>query len=176
MKKRLFLFLLFATAPLLASQDTLAVPTFLHTKVVLAPPLQTGEIVATAELDTQDNVLRFNSLSVTIGDKTISVSKRILECFLGPRLSSVELFSGPPDSPEDTKPGYFNITFKFESSSSESIYTMHDDRPTAWMIIREGVIEKFTKIQKRSETTFVHTDYDATTLKEIRQVTVNIEQ
>jgi hypothetical protein len=149
-----------------ASTDRVARATFFHTKLVLPAPHHTGELVAEGDYDSEHDVVRFRSLTAKIGSRTVEVPKRILDFFLGPRLTSLELYSGPPASPDSTEPSYFNVTFKYESYSYESLY-MPPDCPTAWIIIRDGVITGVSRVQERSGGGYDISDYDPATLKQI---------
>jgi hypothetical protein len=110
-----------------------------------------------------------------IGSQTINVPKRMLDFFLGPKPTSLELFCGPPALEGSKEPAYFKLTFKYRSFPHESIY-MPIARPTAWIIIRGGRLEELTTIEETSETDTTYTDFDPETLKEIRKSTGKISK
>jgi hypothetical protein len=166
MKRAIAFVFFFAPMRILASEDTVAPSTSIRAEVILPAPFAKGTIIAAASLNREENVLHFASLSATIGDLTVEVPKKVLDCFVGPRLGSVELLAGPPS---EGKPAYFILTFKYGSFPAEGVYVNSDDRPTGRIAIRDGRVSGFTKIEKVTESTLLHTDYDASTLKEIRK-------
>jgi hypothetical protein len=149
-----------------AATDRVAIPTYFHTKLALPAPHLTGEIIAESDYDSEHDLVRIRTLTVKLGSRTVEVPKRILDLFLGPRLTSLELHSGPPKSPDSTEPGYFNVTFKYESYSNESLY-QPPLRPTASIIIRDGVITDLSRVQERATGGNDSIHYDPATLKPI---------
>jgi hypothetical protein len=151
-----------------ASEDSLALPTYFHTKHVLPAPWHTAEIIAQADYAGEKDTAQLRSLTIIVGKDTIKVPQRILAFFPGPRLGSFELYYGPPPDPELGSRRYLNVTFRYASYSYEGIY-YPPAGSNAWIIIEDGRIKQLTKIEEVSDTVTTYTDFDPKTLKQTRK-------
>jgi len=164
--------LLVAGAGARGSEDSVARPTFFHTKHLLPPPWKTGEVTVRADYPGKQNLARLRSLTITVGKRVITVPTRILSLFPGAKLGSFELFCGPPPDPFFGNRRYFNVTFRYFSNPDDGLYfDSTAGRHRASIIIEDGKIKHLTKIEEVSDTVTTYTDIDPKTLKETKQGT-----